>query len=90
MERNDRRVHRHATRVDTCPDCKAGVPTRLATVPDPPGGDRGGKRIRILGVHPCPIWAYVFNEHTGHAGWVEVDQPTLVGLLDADLTRDLD
>jgi hypothetical protein len=90
MERNDRRVHRHATRVDTCPDCKAGGPTGPATPSVPLGGDRGGKRIRILGVHPCPIWAYVFNEFTGHAGWVEVHQPTLVELLDKDLTRDLD
>lgn len=89
METEPNTVHRHTTRVDTCQDCLAGQPTPAPTTPDQAGGDRGGKRIRVLSIHPVPVWAYVFNEHNGMAGWVELDQATLVGLVDSDLTEQL-
>lgn len=90
MERNDRTAHRHTTRVDTCPDCLRRTPRTVPTTPVHPGGARGGKGPRVLAIHPAPVWAYVFNEANGTAGWVELDQATLVSLVDADLTGQLD
>lgn len=85
MKSEHRTVHRHTTRVDTCLDCIAGGPVTAPTVADQAGGVSGGPRIRVLNVHPCPVWAFVLNEHNGQAGWIEVDQPTLITLLDLDL-----
>ena len=61
METEPNTVHRHTTRVDTCQDCLAGQPTPAPTTPDQAGGDRGGKRKRLLRNHPVPVCEYDIN-----------------------------
>jgi hypothetical protein len=89
MEQDRRTAHRHTTRVDTCLDCLRQGPITPTTVTDQAGGVSGGPKVRVLNIHPCPVWAYVLNEHNGHAGWVELDQPALIDLVDRDLTLGL-
>jgi hypothetical protein len=89
MNRDHRRVHLHQSHMDTCPDCIRQAQAERYRFTQHGGGDRGGIVPRIVAVHPAPVFAQVYNEATGTLRWFEVDQQTLIDLLDKNLTGEL-
>jgi hypothetical protein len=87
MENDRRWVHRHESRVDTCPDCIQQLTAERYPFARPAGGVRGRKGPQVVAVHPNPIYMQVFNHDNGKLTWFEVDQASLIDLLDTDLAR---
>ena len=87
MKLNRRTVHRHESRVDTCPDCMAELKAERYPSARPAGGVRGRKGPQVVAVHPNPIFMQVLNHDNGKLTWFEIDQASLIDLLDTDLTR---
>jgi len=76
--------------MDTCQDCIAEVQAERYRFARQGGGVRGRGGPQVVAVHPNPIFMQIFNHDTGKMAWFEVDQATLIDLLDTDLTRSLD
>ena len=90
MKRESRRVHLHQAAMDTCPDCIAEAAAERYRFARPAGGDSGRRGPQVVAVHPNPVFMQVLNHDNGRMAWFEIDQASLIDLLDKDLTRGLD
>jgi len=90
MDKDRDTVHRHEASMDTCPDCIAELQAERYPSLDPTGVVRRGRKRRVVATHPNPVFAQVYNHETGVLRWYEVDQASLISLLDTDLTEALD
>lgn len=59
----------------------AGVKPALDHVARPSRRAAGRGPLKVLSVHPSPVWMYVLEEGSERAGWIEMHQEDLMSCL---------